>query len=372
MGQASTQIELGRLYLERCDVLKAIEVLHPTSMQALEAKDFKTYLEALHYLFRAYSELGQFDKIETEKAMLESIVQSEGIALQAKTYYILALCASARKDYAGALANSQASLQLAMQADDKKDVSHAILGIAISYYYLNRLEEALKEIYNLQVFMNVMQLPQVSLSAHILKGHILKKLGKHEQALDVFWQCYEILKNDKNFYSYLTVLYSIGCVLKESGRVKEARNYLVLAQRSVDATNLVRFSGLVSEALVDLGGNEAPKHDIIFSPQEKSVIEKRKGRIDFRNQFILLDLLTLFLTNPGQTYGKETLVKVIWKQTYDPATHDNKIYVTIKRLRLLIEPDVEKPKYIFRSKNGYYFNKDANILIEDNLVRGRV
>ena len=88
------------------------------------------------------------------------------------------------------------------------------------------------------------------------------------------------------------------------------------------------------------------------------------GRIDFKNQFILLDLLRLFVQNQGTVYSKEFLVEHVWKQPYDPVVHDNKIYVTIKRLRKLIEPDFDKPKYIFRAKNGYYMNKSARVLLE--------
>ncbi len=77
-------------------------------------------------------------------------------------------------------------------------------------------------------------------------------------------------------------------------------------------------------------------------------------------------MLRLFMKQPGAVYSKESLVKQVWKQDYDPGVHDNKIYVTIKRLRKLIEPDYEKPKYIFRAKNGYYLNKNTKILMEQN------
>jgi DNA-binding response OmpR family regulator len=93
-------------------------------------------------------------------------------------------------------------------------------------------------------------------------------------------------------------------------------------------------------------------------------VERKLGRIDFKNQFILLDLLRLFVQNQGTIYSKEYLVENIWRQPYDPAVHDNKIYVTIKRLRKLIEPDYEKPKYIFRAKNGYYMNKAARVHLD--------
>ena len=63
-------------------------------------------------------------------------------------------------------------------------------------------------------------------------------------------------------------------------------------------------------------------------------------------------------------FSKEYLVENVWKQPYDPSVHDNKIYVTIKRLRKLIEPEYDKPKYLFRAKNGYYFNKAVKVHFE--------
>jgi DNA-binding response OmpR family regulator len=106
--------------------------------------------------------------------------------------------------------------------------------------------------------------------------------------------------------------------------------------------------------------------DLVFQLEEHTVVEKKLGKVDFKNQFILLDLLRLFCQNQGQVYSKEFLVEQVWKQSYDPSVHDNKIYVTIKRLRKLIEPDFDKPKYIFRAKNGYFMNKSAKILLEKN------
>lgn len=68
------------------------------------------------------------------------------------------------------------------------------------------------------------------------------------------------------------------------------------------------------------------------------------------------------MKHPGEVYTKEALVEKVWKQAYDPSVHDNKIYVTIKRLRKMIEPDYDKPKYIYRTKNGYYLNRNARVL----------
>jgi DNA-binding response OmpR family regulator len=121
----------------------------------------------------------------------------------------------------------------------------------------------------------------------------------------------------------------------------------------------------VDQALQELGGDSVSNYDLIFELEKHSVVERKLGRIDFKNQFILMDLLRLFVQNQGQVFSKEYLVEQVWRQSYDPGIHDNKIYVTIKRLRKMIEPDYDKPKYIFRAKNGYFMNKSARVLIEN-------
>ena len=70
------------------------------------------------------------------------------------------------------------------------------------------------------------------------------------------------------------------------------------------------------------------------------------------------------MSQPGSIYSKESLVEKIWQQKYNPLVHDNKIYVTIKRLRELLEPDYKNPKYIFRTKEGYYMSKKIRALIK--------
>lgn len=372
MEFSTSNLELGRLYFERGDILKAIEYLEPLVNTCIQNKDYDHYLDTLHVLFRAYAEFLDFAKIEKEKERLLDLTTNHGLQMSSKIYYGLALCASYKNEHELALDYSQKALTSGLAEDNKEAICYAISGLAISYYCLDRLQDALKEIFNLQVFMDVLDVPQIRISAHILKGQILRKMGKYDQALDVLWQSYDVLKNHKNFYVYVSVMYGLALIYKEAGKIEEARNYINLAKRSIDSDSLKRLSISVNALADTLGTTSKITHDIVFNASEHSVFEKHQGRVDFNNQFILMDLLKLFLINPGVSFSKEQLVKHIWKQSYNPAVHDNKIYVTIKRLRQLIEPDVEKPRYIFRSKNGYYLNKDISILIEDKIQRERV
>lgn len=371
----TSQLEVGRLYLERGDVLKSLEILAPVAEQYLVSQQYDRYLDTLQLIFRAHAELLDFDFVDRAELSLNQLAREHAITLTPKMLYTLGLCASYRSLHKESLEYCKQALTLSIKCDDQEGMSHAILGMAISYYNLDQLQESLKEIYNLQIVMNILDLPQVRISSQILKGQILRKLKKYDQALDILWQSYEMLKTEKNLYSYISLLYGISLTYKESGHIEEARNYLRLATKTIDSENLKRLASLVEKLSIELGAESAVgEFDLIFNLATNSIIERNLGKVDLQNQFILIDLLKMFMTQPGVSFTKEQVVKFIWKQSYNPSVHDNKIYVTIKRLRQILEPNIEKPKYIFRSKYGYYFSKDVRIRIEQSSesVRGNL
>jgi tetratricopeptide (TPR) repeat protein len=356
--------ELGKLYCDRGDFDIAIEKLTEAAEVYFDLRQFNSFLKCQSLLLRMFGEREENEKINEAKERLQDIVIKEGFELNAKTYNTLGICASFKAQYDVALEYFQKSLAISLAADDKEDICYAVNGIAITYFNLGRFQDALKEVYNLQVFFQVLDVPELRLSTQFLNGAIFRKLNKIEQALEIFWDCYEILKVQKNMYMYIYLLFNMGLTYRAGGDLDLARMYLHLAKRSVDSKNLRYLSRKIDQTLEEMGLGGDSDYDLIFDATSNSVTEKKMGKIDFKNQFILLDLLHLFLRDPGAVYSKEALVKKIWKQDYNPVVHDNKIYVTIKRLRKMIEPDFDKPKYIFRAKNGYFLNKNTRVLLD--------
>ena len=358
-------LEIGELYNARGDLDLAEAKLSEASATFFAERKFDRYLKCLNILLRIYAERGDNENINLTKERLQDLVLKEGFELNAKTYYTLGVCAIHKQQLDLALEYFQKSLGIGLAADDKEDMCYAINGIAVAYFSMGRYQDALKEIYNLQVFFQVLPLMELKLSSQILNGAILRKEERYEQSLEIFMDCYSTLREAKNLYMYCYLLYNIGATYHEMGNFDLARTYLTLAKRSTDAKNFKQLTKFIDGKLEELGVRPNADYDLIFDLEKNIVMEKKKGKIDFKNQFILLDLLHLFLKNPGQIYSKEVLVKKIWNQEYDPRVHDNKIYVTIKRLRQMIEPDLDKPKYIFRSKNGYFLSKGIKILLDN-------
>lgn len=366
MNQFDRAFELGKLYCDRGEFDLAVENLREAANGYFTEKNFSQYLKCMNLLLRIHAEREEFEEINLTKERLQDLVLNEGFELTSKTYYTLAVCASYKNQIDTATDYLQKALAIALASDNKEDICHAIFGLAMVYSHptVGRYSDALKEIYNLQVFFQVYSMPDLQASSLFLNAEILKQMQKYDEAIEVLWKAYDIVKTTRNVVMSNYLMGAMADTYFEIGDKDMARTYITLAQRSVDADNHRRLGRMVKQLAEKIGGETQSNFDLIFDEVNHSVVEKKLGKIDFKNQFILLDLLRLFVQNQGQIYSKEYLVENVWRQPYDPAVHDNKIYVTIKRLRKLIEPDYEKPKYIFRAKNGYYMNKAARIHFE--------
>ncbi|QDK39401.1 hypothetical protein DOE51_18275 [Bdellovibrio sp. NC01] len=366
MNQFDRAFELGKLYSDRGEFGPAIDHLREASDGYFAEKNFSQYLKCMNLLLRIFAEREQFEDINSTKEKLQDLVLKEGFELNSKTYYTLAVCASYKGQLDTAMDYLQKALAIALASDSKEDICHAIFGLAMCYSHpkIGRQSDALKEIYNLQVFFQVYQMPELQASSLLLNADILKQMKKYDETIEILWRAYDIIRETRNVVMSNVLMGALADTYFEIGDKDMARTYITLALRSIDQENHRRTARMAKTLADKIGGETQSNFDLIFDEANHAVIEKKIGRIDFKNQFILLDLLRLFVTNQGQIYSKEFLVENVWKQPYDPAIHDNKIYVTIKRLRKLIEPDYEKPKYIFRAKNGYYMNKAARVHFE--------
>lgn len=358
------QQKIAKLYFDRCDFVTAIKNYTELSEHYKQAKNWDEFLKCQNFILRMYAEMEEFDKINAMKESLQDLVLNEGFELSSRTYYTLGLFTFYKEQYPMALDYFQKALQLGFAKDNKEDICHGIFGIGMVYYTTGRLSEALKEVYNLRVFFEVLDLPQVKVSSLILNAHILRELNRYNEAMEILWECYQTLRDEGNIWMFSYLLWGMGLAYEDMGESDLAKTYLKLAKGFANPGNLKYLSRQIDSRLENLGVRPHNDYDLIFNLKANTVTERKRGTIDFKNQFILLDLLQLFISNPGETFSKEALVERIWKQSYSPSVHDNKIYVTIKRLRQMIEPDEEKPKYIFRAKNGYYMNKNTRVLLE--------
>lgn len=91
---------------------------------------------------------------------------------------------------------------------------------------------------------------------------------------------------------------------------------------------------------------------IINSKKRKASIQGRRLELTPKE----FDLLLLLACNPGKTYSRNELLEIIWGIAFPGYEHT--ITSHINRLRIKIEPNLQKPQYILTSwGTGYRFSE---------------
>jgi tetratricopeptide (TPR) repeat protein len=289
--------------------------------------------------------------------------------LKSRALYILGICncyQDTRHDQA--MSYFRQAIDQAVASGDKEALAGPLYGAATVLYARQRFDEALKELGRLEVLMSCLSLPEIGTAALLLRSMIRRNQHRTDEALEAAWAAYESLKHQPHLVLYLHTLCVLGTIYLQKADIASARVYLDLAERSVKRQEFPRIARLIDEAFATIRVPRPSEIDLSFDSRTGVLIERLRGEVRFEGQFILRDLLEAFLRKPGKVFQKDDLVREVWKETYEPAVHDNKIYVTIKRLRKLLENENSNTEYILRAKSGYFLNPKTRVMIDDKVI----
>ena len=411
--QANYLFKMGRHQCFAGDFTIAIKNLKEASIQFLKEKDYEKYLQCQNTLVIMHTEMEQFDAIERIRHELAEIIWSHKQlgANYACFHYSLGFCFLRQKNYIKAQVQLDQALAQNLklqklsseQQDQKKLLISYIDACYISYSFVclytasNQIPSAVQELKNMEGWIKRFKSlhTQINNGQTILeqknsnkdiqalleysedeqhtvefiynfsKANILRLEQKYDSAEELYWLCYEqSQRSNRRKYMSLHLLYYLSRNYMAKENYEQASIFLNLAKKTINPNIFKKMHRRITRSLEELKKAVTSNYDMVVNFNDKVIVEKQKGHINIRNQFVLLDMLRLFISNPGTVYSKESLVEKIWKQKYDPRVHDNKIYVTVKRLRELVEPDQKKPKYLFRTKEGYYINNSVKILFK--------
>jgi DNA-binding winged helix-turn-helix (wHTH) protein len=127
-----------------------------------------------------------------------------------------------------------------------------------------------------------------------------------------------------------------------------------------EARRLVREAGHQGASAAGSDG----KLDFCFEVNRGLLTSPNGQQLDLGGQFVLQDLLALFAKYPDRSFSKEEIVRAVWDEDYDPTVHNNKLYVTIRRLRRMLQQmDLAVPSssLIVRSKDGYRLDPEVHV-----------
>lgn len=365
-------LELGQLYVEKCDFPNALEYLEKVKTEALQFHLYDNYFKAMALLLRIHAERLEFE--QHESLMREVLHVGESLAsfqrYQPRLHYNQAIAYSYKQQWDDALNFFQlsekeaSSLLEAASEKERLDLQrerlNAKYGVAFTYKDKGQYDHALKLLQELhqEIQSQPAALQDLEANVMIVEGHCHRELKQYQSALDKYWAAHSILKNQRNWSHYYYVLLGLGRTYLMMDDVIRANTFFELVKEAVSGLELNALKRLL-ERVTNAVQTGAPK--LLIDRERKVLIEKQIGEVHFERRFVLLEILYLLASEPGRIFTKEDLVDRIWRESYNPMIHDSKVYTSISRLRKLIEPDFKRPRYILNERDGYAFNPNVQL-----------
>ncbi len=362
------RLQIGLYAYHRGDYALALTHLEKACDFFSRSNQHEKFIECCTYLLRILAEREEFARIDRIEQRVINILANVDLrpTLKSRVMYVLGICScyqDTRHDQA--MNRFREAIDFAVLGEDKTALAAPLYGAATVLYARQRYDEALLQLERLNVLLSCLSLPDVQSAALLLGSMIRRNQGLTDSALESAWIAFDSLKHNPHMVLYLNTLCLLGTLYTTKNDPVSARLYLDLAERTVKREEFPRIARLIDDGLKSLGAQKAHDVDLKFDTRTGVLHERVKGEIRFEGQFVLRDLLHLFMRSPGVVFSKSDIVDAVWKEQYSPQVHDNKIYVTIKRLRKLLEAEGRSKDYILRAKGGYLLSPKVTIQILD-------
>lgn len=362
MALELTSLTLCRLQLRKGDLALALV----TAYEAMEDADLlpspEQWLEGARLAVHCHQErndlLGAQGLINQVYAFLKTESQE---SLVASAECLLGSWLLANNKISEAQTYIYSAIEKASTCQDLKVLGRALLlmGFANSFEPTNH-REALNYFDKLDLILQKQPHEETFLTALTIKGYIFTQAKDFLKARESLMRAYEQARTHGFHMLQSSILAQLAGLYLEQNKMEQYHLYSELALSGLDLQKWPRLSQRIM-AVCTVAPPETNTPDFEINEAHRTIREKSKGLLDFKNQHLLYDMALLFIKNPGCRFAKEDLALKIWAQEYNPEQHANLVYVSIKRLRTLIEPDFDSPRYILRDRKGYYFNPQASV-----------
>lgn len=355
-------IKIAQLEYQKGQFLEASSRARVIAQDALSEKRFSEWLEALRLILLSGNELDTLLNFESQLPLLEQFEKDSDGPDKATAQYLIAHHQLLKKSE-----EAEASIATAIStAASHQNLEYLARSLALAAFHYSvephrNPAKVIEYLDKLDIMIRELAMTDMTILSLILRSYVNGARSQFERAFDLIWSAYEKAQHAGNSSALPAILTQIARLHQQQNRQDQFQVYADLALRGVNPQAHPRQHRQISEFCNFYAAKPVSTYDFFLDEEQGVLRERDRGHIDFRNQHILLELAVLFIKNPGTRFSKEDLIEIIWKQAYDPDSHDNLIYVSIKRLRLLMEPNSESPKYILRDRKGYYLNSQTQI-----------
>ncbi len=360
------QLALGKLYFKAVDFDQAISRLQNSMEEAKKVGQWRTYSDSLAILLRIYADRMEFKKVKGLCQGLFELSSVNPVLQTSKILYTLGICRSYQGQLPEARDCFRKSLELAGQNSDAAgDGLHAEYGMAICMTMEKKWFEALIALKSLKAKKELIRFGDLEMSAALLEAVCYRETGDLDAALNLVQEIKLRASAQQNLYLVINSLFVAGTIYRRRKDWERALSNFYLLKDLVSEKDLKHTALQINEQIEGTFLDRSSKIRIMIREGKKTTLAiENKGEIKIGQKWILLELLKIFGNSNGEVLMKEDIVKRLWNEEYNPMVHDNKVYVTIKRLRQLLEEDEKNPAVILHAPGGYRFSTGAEVVVE--------
>lgn len=354
-------LQISVLLYQKGQFREALSASLKSIEETRAASNTAQWLEAIRIQSVCLVELARPAETLAAVTELKAFIQeSTELKSVSTAHYILSFIALNNGDFLQAQDELNVAIAGATQQQNHRTLGYALYADAFLKVIQpeKEFQKASLNLEKIEIICRQHAIYDLRLSSQLLRCYILTENGQLDEALQLLWKSYDLAKIKGLGVMISSIQAQMARIYLLMSKAELASEYAELALRGISEIEQPRLYKQIASVCPD--AKSLKRSDIEVDEIRKSIIERNKGLITFGRQHILLDIAMLFLKNPGVRYQKSDLTQKIWQEPYDPVAHDNLIYVSIKRLRTLLEPRKE-PYYLLKDREGYYFNPETTV-----------
>lgn len=348
--ELESKLEIGKLYFKSCDFDLALGHLDEGLNRSIEDKDYVRFAKYFPILLRILSEKSEFKKISdylTKIATVMALIPRDSLS---KIYYAMGIASV----YQAQMIKARDYFQLAQKSQrspvDEVAALFGLATVALRTDCENEFSILIHQIHSLNTHLNDYDFIMASL---LLETQYFIQKGIWDKALCHLEQSLQSALANQNIYMVLNTHYTLGRLYQAKNEFDLAKKHYLICDSFLIKKDLRHFHDQICTRLEEVSKAESKYQVLQIRQTPKPSLKLETGEeISFKNQFTLHKLFTILAKAKGNSLNKEEIVNQLWCENYHPFQHDNKLHVTISRLRKILS------KYglndlILNSEEGY-------------------
>ncbi len=347
-------LQIAVLRSEKCDLKEAKAAYESALAFAKKEKDIRFMIEAVSGLLRLAGEAKDEKAVQQLDYELTALMSAHPKKIPPMAWHCKGAIASHQKE---PLVAQRYFHRYIHASQDEESIAKGWLMVAITFSQRSRFRRAQFLALKILDRFESKNYRGINGIAFLLLGNIAERQRDYDSAWSYYKKSQSTFLGEHNWFYHLYVLYGYARLSRLQQNYTQAYWYLDLLNK---ATASSEFGLLRSEIQVELDRLEKNAVDILIDSRKGQIKTRMGENISLKKQYVLLHILEV-LSDAHAKEGadiergvtKAEIIQAVWKESYRPEAHDNKLYYNINRLRRLIEPDIKKPQYVLNWKEGY-------------------